>query len=34
MIKQIVNQVLNDTGITVTELTQEAKTLFKANDKP
>ena len=34
MIKQIVNQVLNDTGITVTELTQEAKNLFKANDKP
>ena len=34
MIKQIVNQVLNDTGITVTELTQEAKNLFKANNKP
>lgn len=34
MIKQIVNQVLNDTGITVTELTQEAKNLFKANNMP
>lgn len=32
--KEIVNQAANDLGITVTDRTQEAKNLFKANDKP
>ena len=34
MIKEIVNQAANDLGITVTTATQEAKNLFKANNKP
>ena len=34
MIKEIVNQAANDLGITVTTVTQEAKNLFKANNKP
>ena len=34
MIKEIVNQVANDLGITVTTAIQEAKNLFKANNKP
>ena len=34
MIKKIVNQAANDSGITVTTATQEAKNLFKANNKP
>lgn len=34
MIKLIVSQSENDSGITVTECTQEAKNLFKANNKP
>ena len=34
MIKYIVSQIVNDSGITVTECTQEAKNLFKANNKP
>ena len=34
MIKEIVNQAANDSGITVTTATQEAKNLFKANNKP
>ena len=34
MIKTLVNQTGNDTGITVTEATQDAKNLFKSNNKP
>lgn len=34
MIKVIVSQSENDSGITVTECTQESKNLFKANNKP
>ena len=34
MIKEIVNQAASDLGITVTTATQEAKNLFKANNKP
>ena len=34
MIKYIVSQIENDSGITVTECTQEAKNLFKSNNKP
>lgn len=34
MIKLLVSQIENDSGITVTEATQEAKNLFKANNKP
>ena len=34
MIKYVVNQIEIDSGITVTECTQEAKNLFKANNKP
>ena len=34
MIKLLVNEEVNDTGITVAEATQEAKNLFKANNKP
>jgi hypothetical protein len=34
MIKLLVSQNANDSGTTVTEATQEAKNLFKANNKP
>lgn len=34
MIKTLVNQTGNGTGITVTEATQDAKNLFKSNNKP
>lgn len=34
MINKVINQFDNGIGITVTELTQEAKNLFKANNKP
>lgn len=34
MIKILINQPSNDSGTTVTEATQEAKNLFKANNKP
>jgi len=34
MIKEMVNMPANDSGITVTEATQEAKNLFKSNNKP
>lgn len=34
MIKMLVNQIDNDSGTTVTQATQEAKNLFKANNKP
>ena len=34
MIKTIIAQTENDSGVTVTECTQEAKNLFKANNKP
>ena len=34
MIKEMVNIPANDSGITVTEATQEAKNLFKSNNKP
>lgn len=34
MINQVINQFDDGTGTTVTELTQEAKNLFKANNKP
>ena len=34
MIKTLVHQTGNDTGITVTEATQDAKNLFKSNNKP
>ena len=34
MIKLLVSQTGTDTGITVTEATQEAKNLFKSNNKP
>ena len=34
MVKYIVSQIENDSGITVTECTQEAKNLFKSNNKP
>lgn len=34
MIKVIVAQTASDSGVTVTECTQEAKNLFKSNNKP
>lgn len=34
MIKLITNDAVNDLGITITECTQEAKNLFKSNNKP
>lgn len=34
MIKRLVSETANDSGITVTESTQEAKNLFKSNNKP
>ena len=34
MIKVLISQVDNDSGITVTDATQEAKNLFKSNNKP
>ena len=34
MIKTIIAQTEKDSGVTVTECTQEAKNLFKANNKP
>ena len=34
MIKYIVSQIANYSGITITECTQEAKNLFKSNNKP
>ncbi len=34
MIKRLVSSTDNDSGLTVTEATQEAKNLFKANNKP
>ena len=34
MIKYLVDPTTNDTGVTITELTQSAKDLFKANSKP
>lgn len=34
MIREIVNRSPIDPGITITEATQEAKNLFKANNKP
>lgn len=34
MIKTLISNVDNDSGVTVTERTQEAKNLFKANNKP
>lgn len=34
MIKTIIAQTESDSGVTVTECTQEAKNLFKANNKP
>lgn len=34
MIKLLVSQIDNDSGITVTEATQDAKNLFKANNTP
>lgn len=34
MIKYIASQTGNDTGITLTEATQDAKNLFKSNNKP
>ena len=34
MIKRLVSQTDNDSGLTVTEATQEAKNLFKSNNKP
>ena len=34
MIKLLISQTANDSGTTVTECTQEAKNLFKANNKP
>lgn len=34
MIKRLVSQTDNDSGLTVTDATQEAKNLFKSNNKP
>lgn len=34
MIRQLISKTGNDTGITVTEATQDAKNLFKSNNKP
>ena len=34
MIKLLVSQIANDSGITVTEATQDAKNLFKSNNTP
>lgn len=34
MIKTIIAQIESDSGVTVTECTQEAKNLFKSNNKP
>ena len=34
MIKLLVSQITNDSGITVTEATQDAKNLFKSNNTP
>jgi len=34
MIKRLVSQTDNDSGLTVTEATQECKNLFKSNNKP
>lgn len=34
MIKYIVSQIANDSGITVTECTQQTKNLLKENNKP
>ena len=34
MLKRLVSQTDNDSGLTVTEATQECKNLFKSNNKP